>query len=343
MIQNATITPHDSRTFSDLPVPNPERGSADYPLSAADLLAFGRSPLRWRNMPPSDPDTTAPFHSVLRAMHLAPAQLPTQYVVRPETYQDMRLRCPTCDSQGPARTCRGCGIARVNTSVEREWCGTAKYCLTWTKDATGRGLKIVPAPVWQRATLAQARLSADPEVSELLGQSQGPILLTGTWLDQPTGITIPLRAIVDYAPASGQVLDRALGFFRTARSIAHGEWASRAYQFGCHLEAALAHALYAAATDDPRPTHLWSLVEESEPHIVGRRKSSPELLGAGSTLLEQLLAAYARCRLSGVWPAFDPLSQEFLGSWTTVYLEQWMTQGDGNAGSYWAISAPAGN
>jgi len=96
--------------------------------------------------------------------------------------------------------------------------------------------------------------------------------------------------------------------------------------------------LFAAATNDPRPTHVWVLVERDEPHIIGRRRTSPEMLIAGRTALDQLMAAYAKCLKTGLWPAFDPNLPGAQEAWSPFHLEPWMTQGDGGATAFFGVT-----
>ena len=92
------------------------------------------------------------------------------------------------------------------------------------------------------------------------------------------------------------------------------------------------------ATDDPRPTHVWTLVERAEPHIVGRRRTTPEMLIAGREALAQLMAAYAKCLATGKWPAFDPELPGALEAWSQFHLEPWMTQGSGGASNFFGVT-----
>jgi hypothetical protein len=84
---------------------------------------------------------------------------------------------------------------------------------------------------------------------------------------------------------------------------------------------------------------VWVLVERDTPHIIGRRRTSPEMLAAGRTALATLMAAYAKCVATGLWPAFDPLVPQSEDSWSPFHLEAWMTQGTGGAQSFFGVSA----
>ena len=53
----------------------------------------------------------------------------------------------------------------------------------------------------------------------------------------------------------------------------------------------------------------------------------------------QLLGAYARCLATRVWPAFDVSAPNSVNAWSEIYLEPWMTQGDGGTSTYFALGA----
>jgi hypothetical protein len=341
MIIRAEITATDSPPQA-LAVPDEARGALDYPVDAWDLLDFGRSPDRWVNTPKPDQDAKPAFAELVRMLHLTPQLAPAHYLQRPETYQSMFLSCPICGSSSQAKVCRNCKQTRTHVTEQRPWSASAKYCVAWADDAKKRGLRIVPKPDWDKAALAVAHLNADSEVADLVTQSARQLALRGVWHDSETGLDIPLRALLNYAPLGGKPHDDKLGSLSITRDASPLAWAASAYNRGQHVTAALKQDLYAAAAGDPRPTHVWVLVERDEPHILGRRRTTPEMLNAGRQTLADLLAAYAKCLKSGVWPPFDlcvPGSQD---SWSQFHLEPWMTQGDGRAQTYFGVNAAAG-
>ena len=337
MIKEASITSYDAPPTA-LAIPEQQRGDADYPVDASDLIAFGHSPDRWVNTPKPEPGDRPDFAEIVRLMHLTPGIAPAHYIQRPGHYSAMFNVCPACGSASAARICRACNMARTNVTETRPWSANAKYCLAWTDDATKRNLRIVPQETWTRATTAAARLNADSEVADLLTQSAKQLTLTGVWHDAETGLDIPVRSLLSYAPGGGKSHDDKLGTLAITRDASPTQWAASAYARGKHISAALKQDLYAAATNDPRPTHVWVLVERDAPHIIGRRRASPEMLIAGRTALDQLMGAYAKCLQTGTWPMFDATIPGSQNSWSPFHLEPWMTQGDGGAAAFFGVT-----
>ena len=341
MITRASITATDAAPTA-LAIPEQSRGAMDYPVDGWDLIEFGYSPDRWVNTPIAEPDDKPAFSELVRMLHLTPQLAPAHYVQRPHTYQAMYNVCPVCGSSSAAKICRTCNQPRTNVTEQKPWNGTAKYCLAWAQDAARRKLRVVPVNDWEKAIAAVARLNADSEIADLANQSARQVVLSGVWHDAETGLDIPLRGLLAYAPAGGKSHDDKLGSLSITRDASPAYWAASAYNRGQHIVAALKHDLYAAATHDPRPTHVFVLVERDAPHILGRRRTTPEMLVAGRTALADLMAAYAKCLKTGVWPTFDPCLPGAPEAWSQFHLEPWMTQGDGRAQTYFGVTAAAG-
>jgi len=318
--------------------PSQPRGAIDYPISAHDLIGFGRSPLRWVSAKPETEAAKPRASDLVRAMALAFPWLEGHYVRRPATFQYTYLECPKCQSTGSARVCRTCGRARVQRAEERPWSGASKYCVAWAVDMASRGLAAVPASDWDDADSMAKALQADRNIQELLTQSDVLKHYTGVWHDPATNLDIPIYGTVEIEPREGGTLDLALGSLRVSSDVSPYHWAAACYNSGQHIVAALAHGLHAVANGGARANHIWALVEGKEPFIIGRRRADAELLGKGVEILDALLTAYASCLKRGVWPPFDAAEPGSINAWTPVYLEPWMTQGDGTTGNYFALN-----
>ena len=338
MIKKAAIITRDSppRTCQ---VPVETRGQPEYPVDGWDLIEFGASPLRWVKTPRPEDDQKVSFTEALRLVHLTPQHTHSLYAIRPETYQAMVLCCPKCGSAGPAKHCRACNLARRNVVKDRPWSAQAKYCQEWTEDKIKHMRRIIPHDLHHRAAQAAKTLQADAEATALAQDSQVQVALRGLWHDEETGLDIPLRSVVNYAPAEGATRDDCYGSLYVTRDIAPNQWSGYAYTRGYHIVAALKQDLCGEALKHRRPHHVWVLVEPTEPHLVGRRRTSPEMLQAGRSAYENLLRVYARCLATGIWPGFDPAVPGSLDAWPEFFLEPWMTQGDGKNDRFFAVGA----
>jgi hypothetical protein len=240
---------------------------------------------------------------------------------------------------GTGAVCRNCNVARRHVVETRPWSNAAKSCAEWTEQQVQQARLIIPHEMHQKAQQAAQRLEADGEVARLVRASSLQVALAATWEDEETGLSFPLRAMVTYLPEEGAERDDCIGSLTTTHESSPSQWASWAYSHGLHVQAAFKQDLCAGLAGGPRPEHLWVLVESEAPFLVGRRRTTPEMLTAGRNAYEALLRSYAQCLASGTWPAFDPERPGSLNAWSPFHLEPWMTQGDGKSDRYFAVNA----
>ena len=329
-----------SGSFAPARQPSPlKRGELGYPITAADLIEFGRSPLRWLRTPPPEPNLPPSLLDVIRCTLLANGELKSTFISRPATYPSTMRVCPNCKSEGTAKVCRTCNLTRVVLPCEKKWSANADYCVKWAEKKNQTGVGIVTPDRWETAEAISRELILDPDCSQLINGAGTLGLIHGTWEHPGTGVTIPLQETIDLVPADETNLETALASICVVSDSSPAAFALRTYATGAHVRAALQRRLFNDCSPTPRDYHLWLVAERNAPHLVGRRSASTELMTLGDTILEALLNSYANCIHSGVWPAFDRSAPLTLEGFTPVFLEPWMTQGSSPAASYFAIGA----
>jgi hypothetical protein len=315
------------------------RGHRDYHMTTEDIVAFGRCPYRWRYTETDDELPDPEPLDLVRALFLAPERVPGLYVRRPDVFTEMARKCATCGSTSKAKSCTKCGQPRINQPTTRPWAAAAKYCLAWKNEQKSHNLAVIPGPKWDAAALAVARLNEDPDITALRSNSLALPFLSGTWRDTETGLEFPVQSRVDLAPTEGHSFDMALATLATTGDASPTQWAFSTFAKSLHLDAALKHALWNAATGHTRTQHLWCIYERTAPHLTARRRASPDLLASGAQALSLLLAAYARCLLAGAWPKFDLSAPDSIHGWPEVFLEPWMTEPATNNSQFFGLSA----
>jgi hypothetical protein len=336
MITDAKIISAGAECRLDWGTPETRRRE-DYAVTPMDLVLFGQSPARWVLRAGREPDEGVGKHTLLRASVLAPNGAGARHIPTPETYKVLRQVCPKCGSENLAATCRRCGIPRVSQVMEKPWAPQAQSCKRWTEDVVSKGLVPVSRALNETNDRMHQRINADPHAASLLQESQKLLLITGTWTGQDPDQTLPVRALIDVAPGEGHGLCGTLATLLIVPDISPGAWQSHLVKGGHHLQSALARQLFHAATGEDITSHLWLLVEAREPHLVGRRRSTPELDKLAAETCERLLERMWFCRRWDLWPNFDPLCSGALPAWTETYLEDWMTQAGAGASGYWAL------
>lgn len=318
---------------------DPPHGHPDRCLNAKDLIAFGYSPLRWQLAEPETEASKPTTTELARTLVLAGPDRVHPFVRRPDTIQAMRNTCPKCESRSPAKVCRSCGVARRNVVVEVPFGATVPECAQWIKGQEAQQRVTVTGNTFDLSAEVAAGLIADPLVAELKGCSDHLVLIRGLWQDNATGIKIPVESLIDLVPREGTAWDQSLCTVDVTQDCTPRLWAQRAQYRGLHVRAALAQALHAAVSETPRPQHLWALVEVGGGHMTGHRRASPDMILEGRSALQNLLAAYARCLQTGVWPAFDAAGTGGLDAWAEVHLEPWMIDPRQGGAGYFAVAA----
>jgi len=291
------------------PLPHPvwKRGEINYPLDAWDIISFGLSAERWVTSEIPLVSTKPSLAEVIRMLHLVPDIASQYYARRPLTYLKSFLECPKCGSINDAKTCRNChGRPRVSRSETSPWAPGSSYCLAWSSEMRSTGRRVIADDLWLRAEAASKRLKESPPAQAFESSCAKQLRLHGIWHDAATGIDIPLRTVLAYAPAASGPFGDALGSISVVANASHGAWAASAGYHSSHIAAAFKQDLFAAVTGSSRPHHVWLLIEEHEPFITARRRTTPAMLDLGRRALSSLMASYAQCLATGIWPSFDP-------------------------------------
>jgi hypothetical protein len=338
MITEATIV--SQNLFPSRVAPHdPPHGDPLRILTARDIVQFGRSPRRWQLTEPTvDPPKVTPYE-LGRTLALAGEQRTHPFVRRPDSMQAMRNTCPKCESRSPAKVCLKCGVARRNVVVTVPFSGAVPECAAWVKGHEDQNRITLTGNTFDAGTEIAAACMNDPLIGQLDECSDHLVLIHGLWHDLASGLDIPVETLIDLIPRTGSQWDQCLCTIDVTQDSTPNAWALRAQYRGLHIRAALAQMLHAAATGDAREKHLWALVESGGGHMTGHRQAAAAMLHEGRSALQSLLAAYAVCVQTQVWPAFDPPPTASMDSWTEVHLEPWMIDPRQGGAGYFAVSA----
>jgi len=338
MITTATIELYNVLP-QPLAVPPVPRGHQDYPMDAWDLVEFKRCPRRWLLGVAPILKPKVSINEVIRLLALSGQDAILTYAQRPAEFMFTRNECPSCQSVSPAKVCRACGLARRSMTDVRPWNGSSRFCTTWTAEQNKACRRIVPTDIWERALAASLALAHDPATAAFLTSARRQTLLAGTWQDKDTGLNIPLRTVVSAVPSSSGAYEDYIGSLAMATDSSAIGWNHPTMTRSHHVSAALKQFLHNAATGETRATHCWLIVEKAPPHLVARRATSPLLLAAGYSVLSLILAEYAGCLASGIWPSYDSDSLAPSEAFTPIEFEPWMAlpPGPGSPANYDAV------
>jgi hypothetical protein len=315
------------------------RGTNDRRVGATDLIEFGRCPWRWRWG--ADPERFMADRGPTLTEWLSFDEVSAKrYLVRrPDTYEAAKLECPRCQSEGPAKVCKKCGLRRKGVVRPRTWNSAAKVCAEWAQKVEEQRRTAIAPAEWDRALAGAESVRAEKCVMGLARGCDYLRTLFGTYEDESTGLQIPLWSRATLVPRSASARQPVLVSLVETRNADPSIWEGSAFATGAHIRAALLMELWNKLENEDCREHLWILVEKEAPRLVARRRASQELLKEGRTRLAELLAAYARALFDGHWPKFEPEGNDKLEAWQMCALQPWMTSGAGPHGGYFAPMA----
>jgi hypothetical protein len=276
-----------------------KRGTPEFCVSSSSLRSFWACPDRWvrgYNLPESE---AKDWGSLVDTLHLTPDQFDDRYAVQPETYESEK-------------------------GERKDWNNNANVCRAWTGKQVEAGRKIVKPALLDLAVAAISRLAKDELISSWRAACDVQVWLEGEWHDTETGLIVPVKALLDYAPRADTEFCDCLGDFKTTRNAAQMAW-SRWCQTGggYHIQAGWNTDLYVAATKEDRNTFCFVLQESFEPFQPAKRMLTQKLLGVGRGCYAQMMAMYCKCLKLNRWPGYDETDEAIQG-WVPVDALPWL-------------------
>jgi hypothetical protein len=273
------------------------RGTPQFIVSSSSLREFGVCASRWKDGY-EPPDTEAKdWGALVDCLVLTPQEFTKRYAVQPPTYTS---------SDGKTAA----------------WTNLSKTCRGWNEEQASAGREAIKGEHLENARAAANRLWNDEILCSFLTQSDKQVWLTGQWTDAATGLVIPVQCLIDVAPKPDSEFPSCLGDLKTTRSAAPFRWSRYSSERGYHVQAAFDLDLWNAATGEQRDTWCFLLSENFAPWQTGRVLLSQEKLGYGRMIYKGLLARYARCVASGVWPDYQ-IGDDLVQGWSIDHATKW--------------------
>lgn len=276
-----------------------ERGDPEYVMSRSALAEFSRCPHRWLMGYKDGATDSTDWGVLIDCLALDhPDAFKARFAVQPDTYLN-------------------------EDNEEKPWNNNAKVCRAWKNAQADHGRQIVKPEAVTAAQNAIKFLLHDEQIRALLQHSRHQVMLTGEYHDEPTGLVIPLKALVDIAPIDkGFLVD-----LKTCESANARSWAKSIYNYWYDAQAALYLDLWNTATGENRKEFRHILQESYAPWETAKRIVSSELLSVGRSKYLGALQRYAQCLKSGHWEGYDVAHTNadlLIDGWLVVAAEPWM-------------------
>lgn len=300
-----------------------ERGTPNFVVSPSSLKEFGRCPARWKNGYVSPDSKAKAWGSLIDALLLTPEQFDARYVLQPGTYLSEVLVCPSCGSESDSLNCRKCKTERQKRTIQKEWNNNSKTCQDWTLERLTENKEVIDGSDLFDARTAVARIQSDPVIKSILDASNMQVWLEGEWHDEPTGLVVPARCLLDFVPRNDTEWAKCLGDLKSVKSAALIPFQRQVYQYGWHIQSSFDTDLYVAATGEDRCEWLFIVQENYAPWQTGKRMLSQDFTDLGRAEYRRLLNLYCKCLHRNEWPDYDSTDEAIQG-FGLVSAEPWM-------------------
>ena len=236
MLKDAILFSRE-QSISVLQTPEPEpRGDLKRRLSAQDLFEFGRCPYRWVwGEDPEEPwlvngPTLTEWMAFDRTMMERVLHPPARHLREPEARMpEVPLGRPGQDLHqvrtAPAQHGRAAALEQRQQDLQ----GLA---------GEGRGratAEPVPGPEWDRAQMGADAILEDKAIQEIIKGSVHLRTLHGTWVDEATGLEIPVWSRATLVPSELTPTIPALVQLVECRNADPRYWEGIAYSTGLHI------------------------------------------------------------------------------------------------------------
>lgn len=289
MIQGVGVNPEEYHK-------NGERCTQSYAMSSSSLKLFSLCPSKYRAGIADSESESKAFGSLVDCLALTANQLHTRFAVQPETYENDKKEV-------------------------KPWSNNSNTCKKWKAENSSRC--IITEDALREAALAVHRLNEDERIRSFITNSDTQVAVSGMYHDENTGLSIPVRCLIDLVPKSESEYGACIADLKTTRSAVISDWTRDVFKFGYHIQAAFNLDLYNAATGDERDTFCHIVQENTPPYEPGKRMLDQEFIEMGRLEYQAALSNYCKCLKFGSWPSYDDTDESSQG-WTNIRPEPFM-------------------
>jgi hypothetical protein len=289
MILNSKIvaTGVDYDTYAKQTV---DRGHPEFSMSRGEIMSFAENPKRWLDgYQDNEATDSKDWGQLIECMVGLSGRFDDLYAIAPAEYEDEKGK-------------------------KKPWNWNANFCKAWRDDQGGR--EVIKAEHFGKAKDAVSALRQNADVMELFAHSKNQVMVCGEWRDEPTGIVVPLRCLIDLLPINSHGrFGKWIADFKTTKNGNPDSWARVVDDFGYDIQASLSTDLYVSATKEDRVEWVHVVQENVKPyHVVTPLPAlTVEFVTYGREKFRAALRLYAQCLATGKWPSFPTRNRLVFG------------------------------
>jgi hypothetical protein len=283
------------------------RGKPQKTMSNSELKRFLRCPQKWiRGVETKSTDSTE-WGDLVDSCVLTPERFGRKFAISPEMYEAK-------------------GKKKDDPVELKPWNYQATVCKEWRTAQESAGFTVVKPDDASEAWSAAKRLLEDDRLKTFIESSDKQVQLCIDYTDDETGISVPIKCLVDLVPRKTSDCWNSLGDLKTSVSAQPHAWVSAVFEFGYHMQASLYLDAFNAVTGEKRKMFAHVVQENSAPYETARRLLSEEFINIGRDAYRLALREYCQCLKSGFWPGYDDRegTDTIIDGWRVVEPKPYM-------------------
>ena len=304
-----------------------QRGDPDFVMSRTSLLDFADNPHKWLSGESDEGSESTEWGDIVDVLLLIPTQFPSLYAVQPEKYPTKGMECPKCKTVTKAKSCKECGVNRVEITIEKDWDNNSTYCSDWRDRQTAAGKRIIKNVMLQSAKRAVKVMESNENAMELINCSKRQVMITGLYHDPETGLVIPVKCMLDLVPnVKHPRWGKTLADLKTSVTVNPPLLEKTIFNYGYDAQGELYRTLYMLATKEDRPDWVIVAQENKPPYEVADPLPllGTNFLDIGRSKIAFALKYYARCLHTNNFPSYSVGQRSVIDGRYIVEPRDWM-------------------
>lgn len=255
------------------------RGNPSKTMSQSELKEFSRCQRRWLNGFKEESSDAMEDGALLDCLILTPERFGTSYAITPETYPSEK--------------------------GDKPWNWNANHCKAWRDEQEAAGFEVVKPSAASDAHAAKAVFYKNEHIAEFHAVSQKQVCVNVEWMDEETGLSIPIKCLLDLAPDPDSEFGDTLADLKRTNNAEYRAWCATVRKFQLHYQAAFYLDAINAATGLKYRNFEHHIQESFSPWETTHRMLSAEFVNLGRVAYMRDLQDYCRALKSGVFRGYD--------------------------------------
>lgn len=273
--------------------PDVNKGDPKFVMQRSELIRFFDNPNKWLK---SSNDGGNKFGELLDCILLTPEKFEKQFAVAPKEY--------------------ACEPTKKDPREFKPWNFQATVCKDWREEMESRGLKVVKSNEIDEVRSAEKIFLENPFCADLLAASDKQVMVVGEYHDHKTGIVVPVKSLLDFAPRKDSQFKNVLGDLKTTESAKPSKFEWSIFNYGYDAQAYLNMELFNQATGEERDTWQFLIQENTAPFHCPERQPwlTADFLQIGMMKVLNALEYYSWCIANDSWPGYPTENRMAFGT-----------------------------